>query len=134
MRNHLKLLLILMLLMVAVAFPPESATAVSADEAYEIGMEAYIYVYPLVTMYDGDGFPAPNPIKRYAIGDRDPIKFNADDSLYIYIQPQSPGKDRESNWLPFPKNGELNITMRLYAPRIEALDGRWNPPAIQRVK
>ena len=134
MRNRLKLLLILMLLTVAVALPPDSATAVSADEAYEIGMEAYIYLYPLVTMDDGDGFPVANPIKRYAIGDRDPLKYNADGSLDLYIQPESPGNIKESNWLPAPKSWELNITMRLYAPRIEALDGRWNPPAIQRVQ
>ena len=50
MINRLKLLLILMLLTIAVALPPDSATAVSADEAYEISMEAYIYFYPLVTM------------------------------------------------------------------------------------
>jgi hypothetical protein len=87
-----------------------------------------------LTMYDGDGFPVANPIKRYAIGDRDPLKYNADASLDLYIQPESPGKIKESNWLPAPKSWELNITMRLYAPRIEALDGRWNPPAIQRVQ
>jgi hypothetical protein len=87
-----------------------------------------------LTMYDADGFPVANSIKRYAVGDRDPLKYNADGSLDLYIQPESPGKDREANWLPSPKSGELNITMRLYAPGTEALDGRWNPPAIKRIK
>jgi hypothetical protein len=87
-----------------------------------------------LTMYDADGFPVVNPIKRYAIGDRNSLKYNADDSLDLYIQPESPGKERQANWLPSPKSGELNITMRLYSPRIDALDGRWNPPAIQSVK
>jgi len=87
-----------------------------------------------ITMYDANGFPVANPIKRYAIGDRDGLKYNDDGSLDLYIQPESPGKDRKANWLPSPKSGELNITMRLYAPRAEALDGRWNPPAIKRIK
>jgi hypothetical protein len=53
---------------------------------------------------------------------------------FTNIQPESPGMDKESNWLPAPKSGELNITMRLYSPKIDALDGRWNPPAIKRIK
>ena len=93
-----------------------------------------VNAFSSLTMYDADGFPVPNVIKRYAIGDRDPLKFNKDGSLDIYIQPNSPGKDKESNWLPSPKSGEMNMTMRLYAPKTEALDGRWNPPAIRRIK
>ena len=50
----------------------------------------------------------------------------------LYMQHESPGADKESNWLPAPL-GKLGITMRLYAPRAEALDGRWNPPAVKRV-
>lgn len=87
-----------------------------------------------LTMYDVDGFPVANPIKRHAIGDRDKLKYNDDGSLDLYIQSESPGKDREANWLPSSKSGELNITMRLYAPKAEALDGRWVPPAITRAK
>jgi len=87
-----------------------------------------------LTMYDADGFPVANPIKRYAIGGRDKLIYNTDGSLDLYIQPESPGKAKETNWLPSPKSGELNITMRLYAPNVEALDGRWLAPAISRVK
>jgi len=87
-----------------------------------------------VTMYDAKGFQVANPINRFAIGDRDALKFNADGSLDLYLQNDSPGKDRESNWLPSPAAGPLGVTMRLYAPKPAALDGRWNPPAIQRVK
>lgn len=86
-----------------------------------------------LTMYDPD-FSIPNPINRYAIGDRDALNFNADGSLDIYIQPDSPGKDKESNWLPSPKEGGMNVTMRLYAPRAEALLGIWVPPAIIPVR
>ncbi len=84
-----------------------------------------------LTMYDADGFPVANPINRYAVGDRDALGYNSDGSLDIYIQPESPGKDREANWLPSPSSGTLNITMRLYAPKAQALDGRWAPPAVR---
>jgi len=87
-----------------------------------------------LTMYDADGFPVANPIKRYSIGGQDKLKYNDDGSLDIYIQPENPGKEREANWLPSPKSGDLNITMRLYAPKAEALDGRWVPPAITKAK
>lgn len=87
-----------------------------------------------VTMYDAQGFQVANPINRFAIGDRDALKFNADGSLDIYIQHENPGAEKESNWLPAPKSGELGVTMRLYAPKPQALDGRWNPPAVKRVK
>jgi len=86
-----------------------------------------------ITMYDAEGFQTANKINRYAIGDRDNLKYNADGSLDIYMQNGSPGADKESNWLPAPK-GPLGITMRLYAPRMEVLNGRWVPPPIKRVK
>jgi hypothetical protein len=85
-----------------------------------------------VTMYDAEGFQAANPINRFAIGDRDSLSYNNDDSLDLYLQHENPGPQRESNWLPAPR-GPLGVTMRLYAPAPQALDGRWNPPPIQRV-
>ena len=85
-------------------------------------------------MYDVDGFQVANPLNRHAIGDRDALVYNSDGSLDIYIQPESPGEKKESNWLPSPLSGTLGVTMRLYAPMAEALDGRWNPPAIKRIK
>jgi hypothetical protein len=85
-----------------------------------------------VTMYDADGFQVANPINRFAIGDRDALKFNADGSLDLYIQHDSPGVDKESNWLPSPNSGVLGMTMRLYAPKAEVLNGSWAPPAIKR--
>jgi hypothetical protein len=86
-----------------------------------------------VTMYDEEGFQVANPINRFAIGDRDDLKYNADGSLDLYLQHDNPGPDKESNWLPSPATGTLGVTMRLYAPKAQALDGRWNPPAIKRV-
>lgn len=85
-----------------------------------------------VTMYDADGFAVPNKLNRFALGDRDALKYNADGSLDLYIQAESPGSDKEANWLPSSATGRLGVTMRLYAPAAPALDGRWNPPAVRR--
>lgn len=87
-----------------------------------------------ITMYDADGFPVANPLNRFAIGDRDALHFGPDGSLEIYVQHASPGNDKESNWLPSPASGAIGLTMRLYAPRAEAIDGRWVPPAVRRVE
>jgi len=86
-----------------------------------------------VTMYDQEGFQVANKLNRFAIGDRDALKYNADGSLDLYIQHESPGADKESNWLPSPAKGTLGVTMRVYAPKPPALDGRWTPPAIKKV-
>ncbi len=86
-----------------------------------------------VTLYDNDGFPTANDLKRYAIGDRDKLAYGGDGSLEIYIQHESPGKDNESNWLPAPA-GDFTLTMRLYAPKGQVLDGRWASPAVTRVR
>ena len=85
-----------------------------------------------VTLYDKDGFQAPNALNRFALGDRDKLKFNADGSLDIYIQNETPGADKESNWLPAPA-GEFNLAMRLYSPKREAVDGPWTPPPVNKV-
>ena len=73
-------------------------------------------------------FFAANPIDRYAIGDRDKLAFNPDGSLDLYIQRESPGKDKESNWLPAPASGPFTMNLRLYWPKAQVLDGTWTPP------
>jgi hypothetical protein len=85
-----------------------------------------------VTMYDQDGYQVANPLNRNALGDRDALQYNADGSLDLSIQHESPGPEREVNWLPAPR-GPLSLFMRLYEPKTEVLDGRWEPPALQRV-
>jgi hypothetical protein len=84
-----------------------------------------------LTMYDQRQLFAANPISRFAIGDRDALQFNADDSLDIHIGRESPGADLESNWLPAPAAGPFTMNLRLYWPRPEALDGTWQPPAVR---
>jgi len=84
-----------------------------------------------VTLYDNDGFQVGNPINRSAVSSWMPFKYNADGSLDLYFQNENPGNDKDANWLPAPK-GPFNLTMRLYAPKSEALTGRWNPPPVTR--
>jgi hypothetical protein len=84
-----------------------------------------------LTMYDERQLFTANPIDRYAIGDRDALKRNADGSLDLYIQRSSPGGDKEANWLPAPASGRFTLNLRLYWPKPEALDGRWSPPPIK---
>ncbi len=86
-----------------------------------------------ITMYDAQGFQVANPLNRFAIGDRDALAYNPDGSLDLYIQHESPGAEKETNWLPAPASGALGVTMRIYAPKLPALDGRWAPPAVTRV-
>jgi hypothetical protein len=61
------------------------------------------------------------------------MKKDADGGLTIYIQNESPGKDKESNWLPAPK-GPFAVYMRLYWPAEAALDGSWTEPDMLKVK
>jgi hypothetical protein len=82
-----------------------------------------------VTLYDSDGFQVANPLNRFAVSSWMPFKYNADGSLDLYFQNESPGADKEANWLPAPK-GPFNLTMRLYAPKSDALTGKWNPPPV----
>ena len=85
-----------------------------------------------MTLYDAEGFQVANELNRFAIGDRDALQFNADGSLDLYLQNTNPGPDKVSNWLPTPI-GPWNLCLRLYAPRPQALDGTWNPPAVKRM-
>ena len=85
-----------------------------------------------ITLYDSDGFQVANALNRFAVSSWMPFKSNADGSLDLYFQNESPGKDKEANWLPAPK-GPFNLTMRLYAPKSEALTGKWNPPPVTKV-
>jgi hypothetical protein len=84
-----------------------------------------------LTMYNDKQFFAANPIDRYAIGDRDKLAINSDGSLDLYVQRQSPGKDKESNWLPAPASGQFTMNLRLYWPKAEVLDGSWAPAGVK---
>ncbi len=110
------------------------------------GSEKYVITFPKgqlppvdgfwsITMYDAQYYFVKNPISRYSISPRQDLKTNADGSTDIYIQNESPGKDKESNWLPAPE-GKFILMMRLYWPK-EAnpsiLDGSWSIPPARKV-
>ena len=95
-----------------------------------------------ITMYHDDTkFLVDNPINRYLVNSPmlPELKKNADGSLSIYIQKDSPGKDKESNWLPAP-DGPMFVVMRLYWPKTDAPSvyplgkGSWSPPPIVPVR
>jgi hypothetical protein len=89
-----------------------------------------------LTMYDGEWFFVPNPVNRYSISARQDLKSNPDGSIDLYIQKDSPGAAKESNWLPAPA-GRFILCMRLYwavePPKPSILNLTWKPPFIQRV-
>lgn len=89
-----------------------AADAITEEEAHAIGVDAYVYLYPLVTM----------DITRQQL-------TNVKASPGAIGGP--PSKDREWNWLPAPE-GPYNLTMRLYAPEVDALTGKWNPPPVTK--
>jgi hypothetical protein len=88
-----------------------------------------------LTMYDRDLFLYDNELDRYALGDRTAgMKRDADGGLTIYLQHNRPDPEsRVSNWLPAPAT-RFTVALRLYDPAPRALDGRWKPPGISRVK
>ena len=86
-----------------------------------------------ITLYDPAGFQVANPLDRFAVSSWMPFKTNPDGSLDLYFQNESPGADKEANWLPAPK-GPFNLTMRLYAPKSDALTGKWNPPPVVKAQ
>ena len=86
-----------------------------------------------ITLYDLEGFQVANVLNRFAVSSWMPFKTNPDGSLDLYFQNESPGADKEANWLPAPK-GPYNLTMRIYAPKSDALTGKWNPPPVTKVQ
>lgn len=91
-----------------------------------------VHAFWSVTMYDAEGFQAANSLNRFAIGDRDPLQYNTDGSLDLYLQHKPPATSKEANWLPAPQ-GPLGVTMRLYSPKARVLNGTWEPPAVRRI-
>ncbi|PJR11477.1 DUF1254 domain-containing protein [Sinorhizobium meliloti] len=88
-----------------------------------------------LTMYDAEYFFVDNPLNRYSISARQPLKANPDGSIDLLIQHESPGSDMESNWLPAPQ-GKFILMMRLYWPdegNPSIIDGSWTIPPVKKV-
>jgi len=87
-----------------------------------------------LTLYGPDKNLVDNPINRYAIRDRTPgVKQNADGSMSLYLQNDSPGKDKESNWLPSPRQGRFYLALRAYVPEDAVLNQTWQPPTVKQM-
>ncbi|HET8724829.1 MAG TPA: DUF1254 domain-containing protein [Anaeromyxobacteraceae bacterium] len=101
---------------------------------FEKGMLPPVNGFWSLTMYDADFFFVANKLNRYTLSQRDKLKVNKDGSVDLYLQKDSPGKDKESNWLPAPE-GRFIPMMRLYWPKEtppSILDGSWGPPAVRK--
>jgi len=88
-----------------------------------------------LTMYNAEYFFVDNPLNRYTLSQRNKLKVNPDGSVDLFIQHESPGKDKESNWLPAPAD-KFILMMRLYWPKEKApslLDGSWKIPEVKEV-
>ena len=88
-----------------------------------------------LTMYNSKYFFVENPLNRYSISARQDLKPNADGSVDLYIQHDSPGADKESNWLPAPPD-KFILMLRLYWPKPDdpsILDGSWKIPPVKKV-
>ncbi|MGB7117397.1 MAG: DUF1214 domain-containing protein [Anaerolineales bacterium] len=75
-----------------------------------------------------------NDLNRYSLGTKNKnLKFTPDGSLILYAGIQSPGEDKETNWLPAPE-GTFSLYIRAYWGKEAILDGSWKPPVIEKVK
>jgi hypothetical protein len=99
---------------------------------FEKGQMPPVDAFWALTLYDAKGFPVPKVI-RNQIGTYDALKKDKDGSVTLYIQNASPGKNKESNWLPAPK-GAFNLAMRLYNPKTEARTLDWVTPGVKKVQ
>jgi hypothetical protein len=87
-----------------------------------------------LTLYNKEHLFAPNSLGRYSLGTKSKsMKLGPDGSLTLYVQNNSPGADKETNWLPAPKD-DLSLYIRAYWPKAEIMEGKWIPPHIQRIK
>lgn len=99
---------------------------------FEKGQLPPVRAFWSLTVYNADHFFVDNPIDRYALHGNDPLRYDADGGLSIYVQHESPGKDKESNWLPSP-DGKMSLILRLYWPEESILDGSWSTPSLKRI-
>ncbi len=86
-----------------------------------------------VTAYGADDFFIDNPLQRFALGDRDPLLFNADGSLDLLVQASAPEGEMKRNWLPVKSGQAFLLNARLYWPKATALNRQWGMPAVERV-
>ncbi len=87
-----------------------------------------------VTAYGADDFLLDVPQGRHSVGSRDPLVANADGSIDLLVQAEPPPPGLRANWLPVRAGERFTLTARLYWPQVEALQGRWRMPAVERLR
>jgi hypothetical protein len=86
-----------------------------------------------LTLYNEHHFFNPNPLKRFSLGTKNKnLQTNSDGSLTLYAGAKSPGKDKETNWLPAP-NTPFSLYIRAYWPKEEVIHATWTPPRVVKV-
>ncbi len=118
-----------------VLWQDEHGDFLDGSHAYELTLSPPppVAAFWSLTMYDRpDYYLVANPISRYSIGDRTPgLRVSDDGSVTIYMQHDSPGLDRESNWLPAPA-GPFRPVLRAYQPDPALLNGTYKLPKVKR--
>ncbi|MDZ4858277.1 MAG: DUF1254 domain-containing protein [Candidatus Hydrogenedentes bacterium] len=85
-----------------------------------------------IALYNAEGYTVANDWNRYAVGDQDPLRYNPDGSLDIFIENERPGDETEPNWIYAPEE-PFHLMMRLYWPTNQVLAGNWAPPPVIRI-
>ena len=98
---------------------------------FEAGQKPPARITRSLSIYDPQGYYAPNTIDRYHLAAWMPLQDNADGSLDLYIQADSPGPGKQANWLPAPKSGPFNLVLRIFWPRESMLDGSYKVPPLR---
>ncbi|WP_194835013.1 DUF1254 domain-containing protein [Nocardia sp. XZ_19_369] len=115
-------------------YPTLFATADSAGRFrlhFPAGQTPPVDAFWSLTAYDADSYLMSNPAGIYAIGHQIPVVPNPDGSVDLAVQHADPGPSVPvGNWLPIPESGPFSLTLRLYAPKAEAIQGRWQPPPL----
>ena len=86
-----------------------------------------------LTAYGADHYLIDNPLKRFALGDRDPLVYNPDGSLDVWIQASEPIGTAKNNWLPVQADQDFSLNARLYWPKKAAIDAQWRMPDVERL-
>jgi hypothetical protein len=123
-------------------------TSVDSTGAPLTGANKYVMTFPKgglppvsgfwsITMYEIDKgwWFVPNSLNKFTVSERNGLKANADGSITLYFQNESPGHDKEANWLPAPK-GNFILMLRMYWPKEtnpSIINGTWKPPLVDRV-
>jgi hypothetical protein len=86
-----------------------------------------------LTLYNEHHFFHPNDLKRYSLGTKNKtLQLGPDGSLTLYVGVKPPADGPQSNWLEAP-DGDFSLYVRAYWPEEAILNGKWTPPAVERV-